>query len=194
MAENRVLKAEPPARAQHLTADRLPGQFLPSLGIQALAEFISIEECRSVPGGANLFREGDAPAELYVLLEGNVRVSFHSNWGRRFILRIARPGEVLGLAAVVSGQTHATTADPISLAEVSSIRRGDFLAFLRRRPEASWAAMRELASECGRMYRILQTMAAPIRSTGDSQGCSSNRVRPGRGLKEDEIRCLDDSP
>lgn len=173
MAENRVLNVEPPARARRLAAHRLRGQFLTSLGAQALSDFASIEERRSVPGGADLFRQGDPPSKLYVLLEGNVRVSVQSNSGRTFALRIARPGEVLGLTSVVSGQTHATTAKSVSSAEVSSIPRSDFLAFLKRRPEASIAAMRELAFEYGRVYRLLQTTAPPRCSPGDSQACSS---------------------
>jgi CRP/FNR family transcriptional regulator len=158
MAENRVSNIEAPAHVQFFAPERLPGEFLSSLGVQAMSDFFSIEMRMTLPAGANLYREGDAPSEVYVLLDGNVRISFDSNSGRRFIFKTAKPGGVLGLASVVTGRPHATTAEVIFPARVSTIRRRDFLAFLQRRPEATWAAMREIGFESERAYGRLRTM------------------------------------
>lgn len=158
MDENRVANTEAPARARSSAPDRLPGEFLQSLGVQAVSDLFSIEKRLTLPAGTNLYREGDAASEVYVLLEGNVRISFGSPSGRRFISKTAKPGEVLSLTSIVTGRPHATTADLIFPAEISSIRRRDFLAFLERRPEAAWAVMREMGLEAERLHGRLRMM------------------------------------
>lgn len=158
MAENRITNAVAPAPAAFFAPDRFPGEFLKSLGVEAISDYFSIEKRVTLPTGATLYREGDASSDVYVLLDGNVRVSFDSDSGRRFISKSVRPGDVLGLAAAVMGRPHATTAQTVFPAEISSVRGPDFLAFLNRRPEALWAVLHELAFEIEGLYGRLRTM------------------------------------
>jgi CRP/FNR family transcriptional regulator, cyclic AMP receptor protein len=158
MNENRVLNIEASAHPHFLAPDRLSGDFLKSLGVQAISELFLIERRMTLPAGATLYREGDAASEAYVLLDGNVRISFDSDSGRRFISKIVNPGAVLGLTSVVTGRPHAATAQVIFPVEISSFPGQDLLAFLKRRPEALWAAMREMAFENERLYGRLRTM------------------------------------
>lgn len=112
----------------------------------------------TLPGGANLYREGNVASRAYVLVDGKARISFGSNSGRRFIVKIAKPGEILGLASVLTGQLHTATADLIFPGEVSEVRREDLLTFLRRCPEACWEVMHEMGLENERTCARLRTL------------------------------------
>jgi hypothetical protein len=70
MIENRGLNLAVSDHAQFVPPDRLPGEFLKSLGTLALTDFFSIEKRISLPASAPLYRQGEVPSELYVLLDG----------------------------------------------------------------------------------------------------------------------------
>ena len=58
-----------------------------------------------------LFFEGHAARGVYVLCTGSAKVSICSADGKKLILRIARPGDVLGLYAGLTGRPFEATAD-----------------------------------------------------------------------------------
>jgi CRP/FNR family transcriptional regulator len=51
-------------------------------------------------------------------------------------LRIAVPGEVLGLSAALSGSPYEVTAELLDNARVAMVKRKDLLSFLREHREA----------------------------------------------------------
>ena len=61
--------------------------------------------------GAILFREGEKPTGVYVVLEGRAKASVNSAQGKTLVLGFFGPGTILGLAAAILGRTHATTAE-----------------------------------------------------------------------------------
>lgn len=100
--------------------------------------------------GEALFVEGEASRHVYVICSGRVKLSVSSREGRTAILRIAGPGEVLGINAAMSGTPHETTAETVELCRLKAIRVGDFLRFLQNYPEASAEATSCLLRE----YRV----------------------------------------
>jgi CRP/FNR family transcriptional regulator, cyclic AMP receptor protein len=97
------------------------------------------------PKGAVLFAEQEAPRGVFILCKGRVKLTINSSEGKTVILRIADPGEVLGLHAVVSGQPYHASAETLEPCEVNFVRREDFLRFLRENPEASLRAAQQLS-------------------------------------------------
>ena len=63
------------------------------------------------PAGATLFVEGQVCRGIYILCKGRVKLSATSKDGQSLILKVAQPGEVLGLDAAISGIPHETTAE-----------------------------------------------------------------------------------
>ena len=51
--------------------------------------------------------------------------------GKTLILKIAEPGEVLGLSATVSGKPYELTAETMDPCQVNFVGREDFLRFLK---------------------------------------------------------------
>jgi CRP/FNR family transcriptional regulator len=117
----------------------------------AMAQFEAIAPEVSRTRGEALFVEGETPRHVYVICSGRVKLSVTSREGRTAILRVAGPGEVLGISAAMSGVPHETSADAVELCRVKAIRVSDFLRFLQNFPEASAEATSCLLRE----YRVV---------------------------------------
>jgi CRP/FNR family transcriptional regulator len=96
----------------------------------ALAAFDGIKATQTCPKGTVLFREGQTARGVFLLCEGRVRLSLCSESGRRMTVRVAGPGEVLGLSAALSGGRYEVTAEALEGVQVAAVRRKDLLRFL----------------------------------------------------------------
>src|SRR5580692_6997006 len=112
-----------------------PGEFLKKFSPAALKDLMSLVTVSTYPANFILFSEKEAPRGVYVVLEGEVKLSINSSEGRRLRLRIARKGEILGLSAALSGGTYEMTAETVFPAQLVPIGRREFRGFLMRHPE-----------------------------------------------------------
>jgi CRP/FNR family transcriptional regulator, cyclic AMP receptor protein len=117
---------------------------LPPAALQRLS---AITSASSYPKGATLFMEGQTPRGVFILCNGKVKLSTSSADGKTLILRIADIGEVLGLAAVVSGKEYQSTGDVLEPTQANFIACKDFLAFLRAHGEAALRVAQQLAQD-----------------------------------------------
>lgn len=115
---------------------------LPPPAVKRLAEITSAS---SYPKGAALFVEGQNPRGVFIVCSGRVKLSTSSADGKTLILRIADPGEVLGLAACVSGKPYQATAEILEPAQANFIGRADFLGLLRDHGEAALRVAQQLS-------------------------------------------------
>jgi CRP/FNR family cyclic AMP-dependent transcriptional regulator len=113
----------------------------------ALQSFESIKYATAYPKGAVLFVEGQAPRGIFVLCKGRVKLSISSSDGKTLILKIAEPGEVLGLSASVSGKAYELTAETIDPCQVNFVKREDFLRFLREYSDACFKVAEQLSEK-----------------------------------------------
>jgi CRP/FNR family transcriptional regulator len=118
-----------------------------NLDTEALADFDRIGSQVSVSRGTTLFEEDGYSSGVYVICTGQVKLSCTSKDGKTLILKIAMPGDVLGLGAVISGAKYEVTAQTVQPAQLKSIRRDEFLAFLTKHGEASLHAAKALSEE-----------------------------------------------
>ena len=95
---------------------------------------------------------------MVFLLEGRVKLSINSIDGRRLILTIAWPGEILGLTSAISGCPHVITAEAQFPCMIRLLQRQDFLDFLMRYPMACQNVMRELSLNYNRTAQRLRTI------------------------------------
>jgi CRP/FNR family transcriptional regulator, cyclic AMP receptor protein len=104
------------------------------LTTSALQAFESMKYSTAYPKESVLFVEGQAPRGVFVLCKGRVKLSISATDGKTLIVKIAEPGEVLGLGATVSGTPYELTAETIDPCQVNFVKREDFLRFLRSIP------------------------------------------------------------
>jgi CRP/FNR family transcriptional regulator len=130
-----------------------------------LKDLDALKFVSAYPQDAILFMETQASRGLYVLCEGEVKLSISSPEGKTLILRIAKSGEVLGLAGTLAGIPHEVTAETLRPCQVAFIRGSAFLRFLARHPEAYPAVAKQLGTHYQVACEQLRTVALCASST-----------------------------
>ena len=100
--------------------------------LHAIPGFDRVSKKRSCPKGIVLLVEGQAARGAYVLCSGRAKVSIMSAEGKTSIVRIARPGDLLGIQATLAERPYEATVETISPCRVDFISRKDLFALLDR--------------------------------------------------------------
>ena len=129
------------------------------LGPEALARLDSIRQTITHPKGTEVFVQGQQPRGLYVLCSGRVKLTAASTNGRSLIVRVAVPGEVLGLSAVMSNAAYDVNATTLEPCQVNFIPRDSFLSFLQGYGEVSVRVAQHLSVELRRAYHQVARIA-----------------------------------
>jgi CRP/FNR family transcriptional regulator, cyclic AMP receptor protein len=141
--------------------------FFCQLSPAALKSFDAIKSSSAYPEGALLFLENEAPRGIFVLCQGEAKLSISSSDGKTLILRIAKAGEVLGLTAVLGNSPYEVTVETLRPSQVAFIRREDFLRFLTQHPEAYQGIVKQLSSSydgaCEQLRTVALSASAPER-------------------------------
>ncbi|MGC1463614.1 MAG: Crp/Fnr family transcriptional regulator [Terracidiphilus sp.] len=137
---------------------RLDGEFFNKLSPLALRDLGAMAFSTSYPSGMILFSEKDPAPGVYIVLDGEVKLSMNSSDGRRLILRIAKKGEILGLASALSGKPCEMTAETLYPARIAPIERKNFLNFLSRHPEVYQSVTEELSRDYTMACEQLRTV------------------------------------
>jgi len=142
-------------------------EFFKSLPADALADFERLLAPSAYSSGMVIFSETQPCSGVYVILEGEVKLSINSADGRRLSFRIARAGEVLGLSSAISGGAYEMTADVLYPAKIAHIARPAFLEFLSRHPAVYQVVAREMArtysSACEQLRMVGLSTSVPER-------------------------------
>ena len=100
--------------------------------LHAIPGFDRIGHRKIYPKGSVLFVEGHAARGVYVLCAGRAKLSIGSAEGRKLIVRIARPGDLLGIHAALTGHSYEATAEALAPCRIDFISRKDLLGLLDR--------------------------------------------------------------
>ncbi len=133
----------------------------------AIGTFDEFKEQSVLAKGELLFSEGRPARGVYMLCDGRAKLSVSSENGKRLMLRVAGPGEFLGLEASLQGEAHDFTAELLDAARVAFVKRKDLLKFLRDNPVVCMEVVSRLSEHLHGAY-------ARVRSIG------LNRVRRTR--------------
>jgi CRP/FNR family transcriptional regulator len=134
------------------------GDFFNNWSHIALEDWAAMEHPHSFASNHTLFAEKEDARGLYVVLDGEIRISINSSEGKRLSLRIARKGDVLGLSSTLSGSPYETTAETLYPAKVALIGRREVLGFLSRHPEIYMNVTEELSRHVSMACHQLRTV------------------------------------
>jgi CRP/FNR family transcriptional regulator, cyclic AMP receptor protein len=154
-----------------LTCELRPDRIFCDLPADALQSFDAVKTVSLYPRGATLFAEGRQPRGMFVLCDGRAKLSICSENGKRLMLRIAGPGEVLGLSATLSGKAYELTAETLDSSQVVFVKRKDLLRFLRDHREACLQVVHLLSGD-------LHTAYERVRAIGLSRTRRARNPRP----------------
>src|SRR4051812_38157657 len=90
---------------------------------KSLKALESIRSVATYPAGSMLFLEGQAARGIFILCHGRAKLSTSSSDGKTIILRIAQPGEVLGLSATVSGKPYEASGETLEPTQANFVAR-----------------------------------------------------------------------
>lgn len=124
----------------------------------ALQEFDGIKSLQTCPRGTILFREGQPARGVFLLCNGRVRLSVCSENGRRMTVRVAAPGEVLGLSAALAGGSYEVTAEALDGLQFALVRRKEMLHFLRAHTEVCLQVVNQLSQDLHLAYNRVRTV------------------------------------
>jgi CRP/FNR family transcriptional regulator, cyclic AMP receptor protein len=148
----------------------LSSDFYSGLSDVTFNELQKVEHTASFPAGAIIFMEGQPARGVYILRQGRVKLQTANSDGRILILKIAKPGEALGLNSVITGKPHDLTAEILQPAELAFITRADFLKCITEHGDACLHFASHLSRDCHAAYDL-------ARSIGLSQSVSERLAR-----------------
>jgi CRP/FNR family transcriptional regulator, cyclic AMP receptor protein len=139
--------------------------FFCQLEPQTLKDFTAVRSTATYPGGAVLYLEKQDPRGVFVLCAGEVKLSISSSAGKTLTLRIAKPGEILGLMAVLRKTPYEVTAETLHACQIAFIRREDFLNLLAKHPEMHGGVVKQLTTlysgACEQLRTVGLSASAP---------------------------------
>jgi len=124
----------------------------------ALQTLAAIKSTAMYPKGALLFIEGQLPRGVFILCQGKAKLSTSSKDGKTIILKLAEPGEVLGLSATVSGRPYEVSVEMLEPAQANFIARDPFLTFLREHGDAALRVAEQLSENYHSAYQEIRTL------------------------------------
>jgi CRP/FNR family transcriptional regulator, cyclic AMP receptor protein len=130
-----------------------PGTLLHGLGSADRAALLGLGTRRSYQPGEVLIREGAAVADVFLLLDGYVKVLGTSVEGRTVLLSVRGAGDVVGELAALDGKPRCASVVALGAVAVRTVPPETFLRYLQGRPLVAAAVHRAVVAELRRATR-----------------------------------------
>jgi CRP/FNR family cyclic AMP-dependent transcriptional regulator len=117
-------------------------RFLHALDNEHLLQIADVTRMRDVEPGQVLFREGDVPQDVFLVVAGNVALDINTaGGGSRRILSVG-PGEILGWSALLEQTQMTATATTIAHVKIAQINTGQLLTICKHNPRFGYELLR----------------------------------------------------
>jgi CRP-like cAMP-binding protein len=148
-----------------------------------------------------IFSRGDPGRDIYLVLEGRIRLSVLSSEGRELSFDHAGPGHVFGEIATLDGGERTAGATAISRVQAMSLPREVMLELIERNPKVALAAIRFLCQrlrdtdqrlEAIALHRIEVRLARLMLSVLKLQGVAQKdgQAKLDLGMSQSELGLL----
>jgi CRP/FNR family cyclic AMP-dependent transcriptional regulator len=132
------------------------GSLFEGLASEHLSEVARCARLQRLAKRQELFHKGDAGSQVYVVASGRLKALTTSLEGDDVVFNILGPGEVFGEIALLGEMPRTATVTALDDCELLVIDRRDFLALLRRHPEAAISLLRVLAVRLQRVSELVE--------------------------------------
>jgi CRP/FNR family cyclic AMP-dependent transcriptional regulator len=105
-----------------------------------------------------IFQIGEPAGNVYLLMEGHVKIYRRGPSGRRMTLAILKPGEIFGDNALTAAETHEQGAEALEPSIVGSMTESDFRALLERKPSLALRVIQYLSWEKRTLERKITSL------------------------------------
>ncbi len=121
---------------------------VPDDALLAIADLL-IE--RRIPKNQTIVEEGLSGDYMYVIREGQVKVTKLSGDGREKILELLGPGDFFGEMSLLDDAPRSASVKSLTETHILALSRPDFLKELRRNPDLGMAVIQELTRRVRQM-------------------------------------------
>jgi len=112
------------------------GRAFGALDRQVLQDLASLLEFQSVPGGTQVFREGEPSVDMIFVMSGGLRVSRRDAAGQVNLYNEVRPGQSVGEAGLMLQQPRTADVTAMRDSALAMLSRANFETLLMRYPLA----------------------------------------------------------
>jgi CRP/FNR family transcriptional regulator, cyclic AMP receptor protein len=154
-------------------------------------EIAKMAVTRHYPRGNILFYHGDPGSMMYIVIEGQIKISVISEDGREVVVAFMRTSNVCGLISALDGGRHVGTATTVTDSHLAAIPAERFLGWLRNHPTLHQSLLMEMAQMIRAAYekvgeqallpvkkRLLTTLVEIAREEGQQDDAEVVFIRP----------------
>ncbi len=111
-----------------------------------------------------IFNEGDTPHGIYTVNTGKVKIYQITETGKEQIVRMVRPGDVIGYRALITGEKYSCTAEVIEDSNICFIPKSVFFQMTEENASISKKLLRLLSIDLKRAENKITTLVdKPVR-------------------------------
>ena len=111
--------------------------------------------------GKVLFGEGETARGVYILRTGRAAVSISSSEGRNVIVRLTKPGDVLGLNSVLRNSYYDMTVRTLEPCSTEFISRSELMELMEQSEAAARAILKILSHELTEVMNRTRSLLLP---------------------------------
>lgn len=123
-----------------------------------LLTMASVMDMEELEKQNRIFQIGEPAGNVYLLLEGHVKIYRRGNAGRKITLAILKPGEIFGDNGLTTAETHEQGAEALEPSIVGSMTDSDFCALLDRKPSLALRVIQCLSREKRTLERKIASL------------------------------------
>lgn len=159
--------AKAPTMASEQTLPALLGSIwlFSDLTDAELTELARVTQRRKLAEDAVVVRQGETDGDLYVVVDGLLRVSVHARDERQLALNLLRRGDVCGELSLLDGRARSATITAVQPSDLLVIHRADFLELVARAPAMTMRLLQSMAAHVRRLTERVEDLSAlPVRT------------------------------
>ncbi len=120
---------------------------------EGFLELASIARCHVYPKNNVLFYQGDVARSVYLVIDGQVRVSLTNEDGKEVSLNVIGPGRLVGLCSMLDRGTQPATVSTACESHLAQFGRRDLREWYEREELAEKALIVELSRNLRHAYQ-----------------------------------------
>jgi CRP/FNR family transcriptional regulator, cyclic AMP receptor protein len=129
-----------------------------------LADLAASATIRSCAEGELVLDFNDESRDIFLILEGSMRIVLRTPGGQEMIFRDAGPGEIFGEMAAIDQRRRSAAVTAMHRTRLAVLRAEPFLAAILSSPAAALACMRHLTARLRETdERLLELTVLPVR-------------------------------
>lgn len=125
-----------------------------------LASIAALASSIEIPAKSMVVQEFDIGDSMYVILEGEVKVSTFSAEGREVVLALLGKGSFFGEMSLLDEEPRSANVTTMERSKLANIRRRDLVALLMERPTIALKLLAEIAGRLRKTSRVLERISS----------------------------------